>query len=49
MTKAKALLPILELEDPESALIFERTRRTAAELTNYCKLLVTVPMSITAT
>lgn len=34
MTKAKALLPILELEDPESALIFVRTRRTAAELTN---------------
>ena len=33
-TKAKALLPILELEDPESALIFVRTRRTAAELTN---------------
>ncbi|MBW4640263.1 MAG: DEAD/DEAH box helicase [Gloeocapsa sp. UFS-A4-WI-NPMV-4B04] len=34
MTKARALLPILELEDPESALIFVRTRRTAAELTN---------------
>ncbi|MDX2099120.1 MAG: DEAD/DEAH box helicase, partial [Leptolyngbyaceae cyanobacterium bins.59] len=33
-TKAKALLPILELEDPESALIFVRTRRTAADLTN---------------
>lgn len=33
-TKAKALLPILELEDPESALIFVKTRRTAAELTN---------------
>ncbi|MBV8886465.1 MAG: DEAD/DEAH box helicase [Chroococcidiopsidaceae cyanobacterium CP_BM_RX_35] len=33
-TKAKALQPILELEDPESALIFVRTRRTAAELTN---------------
>ncbi len=34
LTKAKALQPILELEDPESALIFVRTRRTAAELTN---------------
>ncbi len=33
-TKAKALQPILEMEDPESALIFVRTRRTAAELTN---------------
>jgi ATP-dependent RNA helicase DeaD len=33
-TKAKALQAILELEDPESALIFVRTRRTAAELTN---------------
>jgi len=32
-SKAKALQPILELEDPESALIFVRTRRTAAELT----------------
>ncbi|BAY12198.1 DEAD/DEAH box helicase [Calothrix sp. NIES-2098] len=33
-TKAKALQPILEMEDPESALIFVRTRRTAAELTS---------------
>jgi ATP-dependent RNA helicase DeaD len=33
-TKAKALQPILELEEPESALIFVRTRRTAAELTS---------------
>jgi ATP-dependent RNA helicase DeaD len=33
-TKARALLPILELEDPESALIFVRTRRSAAELTS---------------
>ncbi|MBD1836011.1 DEAD/DEAH box helicase [Trichocoleus sp. FACHB-90] len=33
-SKSRALLPILELEDPESALIFVRTRRTAAELTN---------------
>ncbi|NJP11030.1 MAG: DEAD/DEAH box helicase [Leptolyngbyaceae cyanobacterium RU_5_1] len=32
-TKARALLPILELEDPESALIFVRTRKAAAELT----------------
>ncbi|NJN89650.1 MAG: DEAD/DEAH box helicase [Leptolyngbyaceae cyanobacterium SL_5_14] len=32
-TKARALQPILELEDPESALIFVRTRRAAAELT----------------
>ena len=33
-TKAQALQPILELEDPESALIFVRTRKSAAELTN---------------
>lgn len=33
-TKARALLPILELEDPESALIFVRTRKSAAELTS---------------
>jgi ATP-dependent RNA helicase DeaD len=33
-TKAQALQPILELEDPESALIFVRTRKAAAELTN---------------
>jgi ATP-dependent RNA helicase DeaD len=33
-TKARALQPILEMEDPESALIFVRTRRTAAELTS---------------
>jgi ATP-dependent RNA helicase DeaD len=33
-TKSRALQPILELEDPESSLIFVRTRRTAAELTN---------------
>ncbi|MBW4539493.1 MAG: DEAD/DEAH box helicase [Myxacorys chilensis ATA2-1-KO14] len=33
-TKARAILPILELEDPESALIFVRTRRAAAELTS---------------
>jgi ATP-dependent RNA helicase DeaD len=33
-TKARALQPILELEDPESALIFVRTRRAAAELTS---------------
>jgi len=32
-TKARALLPILELEDPDSALIFVRTRKSAAELT----------------
>jgi ATP-dependent RNA helicase DeaD len=34
LTKAKALQPILELENPESALIFVKTRRTAAELTS---------------
>ncbi|MDF5713676.1 MAG: DEAD/DEAH box helicase [Rhizonema sp. NSF051] len=34
LTKARALQPILEMEDPETALIFVRTRRTAAELTN---------------
>lgn len=33
-TKTRALLPILELEEPESAIIFVRTRRTAAELTS---------------
>ncbi len=33
-TKARALQPILEMEDPDTALIFVRTRRTAAELTN---------------
>jgi len=33
-SKMKALLPIIELEAPESALIFVRTKRTAAELTN---------------
>ncbi|HEY9605232.1 MAG TPA: DEAD/DEAH box helicase [Allocoleopsis sp.] len=33
-TKAKALQPILELEDPEAALIFVRTRKAAAELTS---------------
>jgi ATP-dependent RNA helicase DeaD len=33
-TKARALLPILELEDPEAALIFVRTRKAAAELTS---------------
>ena len=33
-TKARALQPILELEDPDSAIIFVRTRRAAAELTN---------------
>jgi len=32
-SKSRALQPILEMEDPESALIFVRTRRTAAELT----------------
>ncbi|MEW6491785.1 MAG: DEAD/DEAH box helicase [Cyanobacteriota bacterium] len=33
-TKAKSLQPILELEDPEAALIFVRTRKAAAELTS---------------
>src|ERR687885_267424 len=33
-TKSKALQPIMELEDPEAALIFVRTRRAAAELTS---------------
>jgi len=33
-SKARALLPILEIEDPESAIIFVRTRRAAAELTS---------------
>ncbi|HIK56830.1 MAG TPA: DEAD/DEAH box helicase [Synechococcales cyanobacterium M55_K2018_004] len=32
-SKARALQPILELEDPESALIFVRTRKAAADLT----------------
>lgn len=33
-TKARALQPILELEDPKSAIVFVRTRRQAAELTS---------------
>lgn len=33
-TKIKALQPILELEEPEAALIFVRTKRSAAELTS---------------
>lgn len=33
-TKLQALLPILELEDPEAALIFVRTKRSASEITN---------------
>ena len=32
--KLKALQPILEIEEPESAIIFVRTKRTAAELTS---------------
>ena len=32
-SKRKALQPILEIEDPESAIIFVRTKQTAAELT----------------
>lgn len=33
-SKAKALQPIIELENPESAIVFVRTKRTASELTN---------------
>ncbi len=33
-TKSRTLQPILELEDPESAIIFVRTKQAAAELTN---------------
>ncbi|BFM38643.1 DEAD/DEAH box helicase [Synechocystis sp. LKSZ1] len=33
-SKAKALQPILEIENPESAIIFVRTKQTAAELTS---------------
>ncbi len=33
-SKTKALQPILEIEAPESALIFVRTKRSASELTN---------------
>ncbi len=33
-SKAKALQPILEMEDPESAIIFVRTRKGASELTS---------------
>ncbi|MGB3615430.1 MAG: DEAD/DEAH box helicase [Elainellaceae cyanobacterium] len=32
-SKSRALQPILEMEDPESAIVFVRTRRTAADLT----------------
>jgi ATP-dependent RNA helicase DeaD len=34
-SKSKALLPILEMENPESAIIFVRTKKTAAELTSF--------------
>ena len=37
-SKPRALMPILEMEDPETALIFVRTRRTAAELTRQLQL-----------
>ncbi|MEM8777689.1 MAG: DEAD/DEAH box helicase [Cyanobacteria bacterium P01_G01_bin.49] len=33
-SKRKALQPILEIEDPESAIIFVRTKQTASELTS---------------
>jgi ATP-dependent RNA helicase DeaD len=33
-TKMRCLQPILELEDPDSAIIFVRTRKAAAELTS---------------
>ncbi len=33
-TKAQMLQPIMELEQPESAIIFVRTRKAAADLTN---------------
>lgn len=33
-SKIRALHPILELEDPEASIIFVRTRKAAAELTN---------------
>ncbi len=33
-SKLKALQPILEIESPESAIVFVRTKRTAAELTS---------------
>ena len=33
-SKIKALQPIIEIENPESAIIFVRTKRTASELTN---------------
>jgi ATP-dependent RNA helicase DeaD len=34
-SKGQALQPILELEDPESAIVFVRTRKVAAELTSH--------------
>ncbi|NJN76598.1 MAG: DEAD/DEAH box helicase [Synechococcaceae cyanobacterium RL_1_2] len=34
-TKTKALLPIIEMESPEAAIIFVRTKRTASEVTSY--------------
>ncbi|MEB3829506.1 DEAD/DEAH box helicase [Phormidium sp. CCY1219] len=33
-SKSRSLLPILELEEPEAAIVFVRTRRSAAELTS---------------
>lgn len=38
-TKVQALQPILELEDPESALIFVRTKRSAAEISQQLQAL----------
>ncbi len=34
-SKLKALQPILEVENPEAAIVFVRTKRTAAELTSH--------------
>jgi len=47
LTKAKALLPILETQNRLSSLSAPDAR--LLNLLIYCKLLVTVPMSITAT
>lgn len=33
-SKIKAIQPILEMEDPQSAIVFVRTKKTAAELTS---------------
>jgi len=46
LTKAKALLPILELENQNRLSSLSAPDARLLNLLIYCKLLVTVPMSI---